>query len=56
MHERVGRAIHPFYNGSVGASLRVGQFADGALDPESVGSVSGQASPIQQRPGERMAL
>ena len=36
--ERIGRAIHPFYNGSGGVPLRVGQFADGALDPVSVGS------------------
>ena len=54
MVESVGRDFHPLYSGSGGASLRVGQLADGTLQP-GVGRVGPQPSdPLEQRPGERM--
>ena len=46
-------SVGPFYNGSVGASLCVGQFADSALDTVSVGSAGGHG-PVEERPGERV--
>jgi hypothetical protein len=41
---------------SASASLRVGHFVDGALDPVSVGSAPSQAGSVEQRTRKRMAL
>ena len=48
------RQLRAPYNGSTDEALRVRQFVDGALDAESVESVSSPTGPVQPRTRERM--